>query len=296
MGRYRRWFAMTGLLIVAGLGVGLGTWHFARPRPMQVTIHVWAAPGTKVSGTFEVDGAAQAPEEAEVPVQFIRTGHKLAFTVLRVDGPERPIKVAVEIDGVRRGTGTAAGGVRVDIWGGQPRFRATPSEPEWKQTDEAGPRPDLIGTRPPEWMPVEWLNSEPIELAGLRGKVALVRWFTGPICEDCVATAPALREFHERYSDRGLNVVGMFHHSDPTLEEVRDIIAGYGYRFPVAVDRGARTRRLWCQGRYDYGYTSATFLLDRQGVIRYIHPGGRYLKGDADYQMLESQIEHWLAR
>ena len=49
-------------------------------------------------------------------------------------------------------------------------------------------------------------------------------------------------------------------------------------------------------GRYDYGYTSAAFLLDRGGVSRYLHPGGQYVKGDADYQVLESQIEQWLAR
>ncbi len=296
MVRYHRPLALTGALIITGLGVGLGVWHLTRPRPMHVTIHVSGAPGTKVSGTFEVDGASQAPEEAEVPSQFIRTGHKLAFRVLRVDGPDQPISAAVVVDGVSRGTGTAAGGVRVDIWSAEPRFLATPSEPEWKQTDEAGPRPDLIGTRPREWTPVEWINSEPLRLADLRGQVVLARWFTGTHCPDCAATAPALREFHDRYQDLGLAVIGMYHHADSTLEEVREIVDGYGFRFPVAVDRGARTRRLWCQGRYDYGYTSATFLLDRQGVIRYIHPGGRYLKGDADYQMLELQIEEWLAR
>lgn len=298
MVRYHKQIALTGVLIVTALGVGLGVWHSARARPMHVTVHVSGAPGTRVSGTFEVDGAPQAPEEAEVPAQFMRTGHKLAFTVLRVNGPEQPISTAVDLDGVRRGTGTAAGGVRVDIWSGdrEPRFLAVPSEPEWKETEEAGPRPDLIGTRASEWTPVEWLNTEPLRLADLRGQVVLVRWFTQPICEDCVASAPALREFHERYRDLGLAVVGMYHHSDDTLEEVRKIVGGYGYRFPIGIDRGAKTRRLWCLGRHDYGYTSATFLLDRHGAIRYIHPGGRYVKGDADFQMLEAQIEQWLAR
>jgi peroxiredoxin len=87
----------------------------------------------------------------------------------------------------------------------------------------------------------------------------------------------------------------MYHHADSTLEEVREIVDGYGYRFPVAVDRGAKTRRLWCLGRDDYGYTSATFLLDRDGVIRYIHPGGRYVKGDAEYVAVETAIEELLA-
>ena len=291
-------YLLAGLVIAAALGISYGIGRYrAQPNPRQVTIHVSGASGTTVSGTFEVDQVQGDPQEVELPTQFTCTGHKVAFTVRRVGGPDRAVSVAVDIDGVRRVVGTAAEGVRVDIWGNgaDPRFMAAPSEPEWKETKEAGPRPNLIGTKPPEWTPVEWINSEPRRLANLRGQVILARWFTGTHCPDCAATAPALREFHDKYHDLGLAVVGMYHHGDSTLEEVRDIVDGYGFRFPVAVDRGARTRRLWCLGRYDYGYTSVTFLLDRQGVIRHIHPGGRYLKGDADYQALEWEIERLLA-
>jgi hypothetical protein len=66
--------------------------------------------------------------------------------------------------------------------------------------------------------------------------------------------------------------------------------------FPAGIDRSAKTRLLWCHGRYDYHYTSVSFLLDREGVIRYIHPGGEYVKGDDEYRRLESQIEYWLTR
>lgn len=296
--RWRRWYVWLGLLIVPAAGISYGIGYYsARPRLKSVTIHVSGAQGTKVSGAFEVDGVLQAePEEVELPAQFTRTGHRLGFTVRWVSGPEAPICAVVEVDGVRRGVGTAAGGVRVDVGPErEPRFLAVTVESEWKPGEDIGPRPDLIGLQPPEWTPVEWLNTKPLRLAELRGKVVLVRWFTGPICDDCVATAPALREFHERYHDTGLVVVGMFHHDNITLEEIQEIVNGYGYRFPVAVDRGARTRRLWCLGRSDYGYTSVTFLLDRQGAIRHIHPGGRYVKGDADYQMLAWQIERALA-
>jgi peroxiredoxin len=291
-------FVLGGLLVAVAIAVsyGLGR-YWAQPRPRQITIQVTGAPEITVSGAFEIDSVPGAPREARLPAVFACRGHNVAFTVQRVGGPDQPITAAVDIDGVRRGVGTAAACVRVDIWTGdhEPRFLATPSEPEWKETREAGPRPDLIGTRPPEWTPVEWINTEPLRLADLRGNVVLARWFTGPHCDDCSATAPALREFDERYRDLGLAVVGMYHHADDTLEEVRKTVNGYGYRFPVGIDRGARTRRLWCLGRYDYGYTSVSFLLDRQGVIRHIHPGGRYVKGDADYHELEWQIEQLLA-
>ncbi len=157
------------------------------------------------------------------------------------------------------------------------------------------PPPSLLGTKPPDWPVTEWVNAKPLRLAELRGQVVLVRWFTGPWCDDCSATAPALREFTERYEDAGLAVVGMFHNSDTaTAQEVRGHLATYKYRFPVAIDRKAAARLDWCGGRDDYGFTSVSFLLDRDGTIRYIHEGGRYVKGDATYRALESEIERLL--
>lgn len=294
---------LVGLLILAALGISFWAGYSTRPSVASVSlktvkIRVSGKPGTKISVAFEIDGVPQdVPDEAVVPAEFTRTGQRVSCDVRRVGGPDRPISVTISGDGFQPRTGTAAGGVRVYFQAGaEPSFLAAESEPEWKQVDEVGARPDLIGTQPPEWTPLEWVNAKPVKLADLRGQVVLARWFTGKHCPDCSATAPALREFHDKYHSLGLAVIGMYFHADSTLEEVQGIVDGYGFRFPVGIDRAARTRRLWCKDRYDYGYTSATFLLDRQGVIRYIHPGGRYVKGDSDYQALESQIEHWLGR
>jgi hypothetical protein len=38
-----------------------------------------------------------------------------------------------------------------------------------------------------------------------------------------------------------------------------------------------------------------SFLLDREGRIRHIHPGGQYVKGDADYDAMKRKIEELLA-
>lgn len=258
-----------GLLIAAGVAAGaaLGRHRPPPPAPCLVTVHVSGAPGVTVSGEFEADSVPGVPQQARLPAEFSCTGRSVAFTVRHVGGPDRPITAVVDVDGVRRGAGTAAGGVRVSVWGGAEPFirAASSSDPEWRDVKGDGPPPELVGTRPPEWTPVEWVNAGPLRLADLRGKVVLARWFTGPICGDCVATAPALCEFHDRYADRGLAVVGMHHHSDDTLEAVREVVAGYGFRFPVGIDRGAKTRRLWCLGRDDHNYTSVTFLLDREG-------------------------------
>lgn len=290
-----------GVLIAAVVGTSFGLGRLRQPGPMNLTIQVTGAPGMVVNGTLEIDGVTRSSTGA-VPVEFAASGHKLSFTVRRLDGPDRPLSARVAVDGQFQETGTARGGLQGHVWDGPAAGKRTflsalpvrEAEDDDHGRDFPQPRPSLIGTRPPEWTPVEWVNAESLRLADLRGRVVLVRWFTGPHCPDCLATAPALREFHERYRDRGLSVVGMFHHADSTLEEVRGIVAEYGYRFPVGIDRGAWTRRLWCLGRGDFAYTSATFLLDRDGIVRHTHPGGRYVKGDADYAVMEWQIEQLL--
>ena len=67
--------------------------------------------------------------------------------------------------------------------------------PGFVLADEGGQK--LIGTKPPEWQVEGWLNSPPLKLEDLRGKVVLIRWWTAPGCPYCSATAPALIEFHE---------------------------------------------------------------------------------------------------
>lgn len=157
---------------------------------------------------------------------------------------------------------------------------------------------ELLGTRPPEWTAEHWLNSEPLTLGELRGRVVLVRFWTGPGCPYCRASAPALSELHRRYADDGLTVVGLYHHKgrgplDP--EAVARYSRELGFGFPVAIDPEWRTLRAWWLDGRRRGWTSVSFLLDRQGVIRHVHPGGQYVKGDPAYAELEAAIERLLA-
>jgi peroxiredoxin len=150
----------------------------------------------------------------------------------------------------------------------------------------------LIGTRPPEWQATLWMGSPPLKLADLRGRVVLVRWWTAG-CPYCSATAPALRAFHERYAARGLTVVGMYHHKEATPfqpEVYRATARKYGFTFPVAVDTDWRTLRSWLRG-VDTGFTSVTFVLDKEGIIRHLHRGGEYRPGDAAETRLRQVIE-----
>ncbi|MEE8278770.1 MAG: TlpA disulfide reductase family protein [Thermoanaerobaculia bacterium] len=156
---------------------------------------------------------------------------------------------------------------------------------------------DLLGRRPPEWNLSDWLNSAPLTLEDLQGQVVLVRWWTGPGCPFCRAAADALNGFYRRYRGDGLEIVGIYHHKAPTPLEpdrVRRYAENLGLEFPVAIDRGWRTLREWWLGQGERRWTSVSFLLDRDGVVRHIHPGGSYVAGDPDHAALREKLEELL--
>lgn len=157
----------------------------------------------------------------------------------------------------------------------------------------------LIGRRPPPWTATHWLNSPPLQLSDLAGKVVLIRWWTAPGCPYCTATAPALAEFRAKYRKDGFEVIGFYHHKSARPLDPADVALDakrLGFAFPVAIDPGWQTLNEWWLDRGRERWTSVSFLLDRDGVVRFIHPGGEYVKGDRDYAELQAKIEELLAR
>ncbi len=157
---------------------------------------------------------------------------------------------------------------------------------------------DLIGHRFAKWDVSEWINSKPLTLDSLRGKVVLVRWWTAPGCPFCEASIPALNEFARKYHDRGLIVLGFYHHKSPaplTPALVKEQIRHLNLEFPVAIDRDWSTLRRWWLDKHDRGWTSVSILLDRHGTVRHVHPGGAFFKGEIGYETLEKNIEALLA-
>jgi len=159
----------------------------------------------------------------------------------------------------------------------------------------------LTGTTPPAWKAERWMNSAPLELEKLRGSVVLVRWWTAG-CPFCSSTAPALRDFDTDYRAKGLKVIGMYHHKEETPFDPKvyeDTAKKYGFTFPVAFDPDWKTLESWMRDKdgktVDTGFTSVTFLLDKKGVVRHVHPGGSYVKGDPAYDEMRAAIEKLLA-
>jgi len=167
----------------------------------------------------------------------------------------------------------------------------------------------LLGQPVPAWpakTEAQWVQGGPLDLKGLRGKVVLIRFFTGTTCPYCSATAPALNAFQREFGPKGLVVIGMYTpkpHPQPTpIAEVREIVKTYGFAFPVAVDDDwGALRTLWLDRVPGASFTSASLLIDRAGRLRHVHEGGVFAREGAgeqarqDYEKMRAAIVAALA-
>src|SRR4051812_40663947 len=108
-----------------------------------------------------------------------------------------------------RWAGLLGAGVLVACTHASPPLATGRTEPSAQAAPTDGQ--ELVGKAPGEWEATHWLNSPPLSLASLRGKVVLARWWTAD-CPFCEASAPALRQFDREYRPRGLMVIGFYHH------------------------------------------------------------------------------------
>jgi peroxiredoxin len=152
---------------------------------------------------------------------------------------------------------------------------------------------DRLGVVAPRLELQHWLNSPPLEMDALRGKVVLIRWWTDA-CPFCAATAPALRELDRKYGHRGLQVIGIFHPKpagDWSVERMQVAGKRLGLNFPVALDGDWTALRRWWPDLEKRGWTSVSFVVDETGVIRYVHPGGEFHEAPGGNDAQHAQCE-----
>ena len=141
---------------------------------------------------------------------------------------------------------------------------------------------ELLGRPAPAWTFTRWIGP-PFSLASLRGKVVLLRWWTEG-CHYCAATLPELERLRLEHAGQGLVVIGVFHPKPPrevSDRHIRAVAKRLGFRGPLAVDREWTTlERYWLAAHPERAWTSVSFLIDRQGEIRWVHGGGEYHRSD----------------
>jgi thiol-disulfide isomerase/thioredoxin len=148
--------------------------------------------------------------------------------------------------------------------------------------------PHKNGSIAPEFTGIStWLNSDPLTIQKLRGKVVLVDFWTYT-CINCINTLPYVKSWNQKYKDQGLVVVGVHTPEYPferDTDNVKTAIKRFGITYPVAQDNQYAT---WTA--YDNQYWPAFYLIDKKGQVVYTH------FGEGDYAQTEAAIQTLLAQ
>ncbi len=141
-----------------------------------------------------------------------------------------------------------------------------------------GQAPEFVGIS-------KWLNSEPLTISQLKGKVVLVDFWTYT-CINCIRTLPFVTSWYEKYKDKGFIVIGVHtpeFEFEKKTENVLNAIKQYNIHYPVAQDNDYLTWKA-----YNNHYWPAEYLIDAKGVIRHTH------FGEGEYNVTEKAIQDLL--
>jgi peptide-methionine (R)-S-oxide reductase len=138
----------------------------------------------------------------------------------------------------------------------------------------------------PEFASGNWINSGPLTLKDLRNQVVVVEFWTFG-CYNCRNTLPFVKRWHERYSGKGLTIIGVHSpefDSERKIENVRREVASLDIRFPVVTDNDYATWKA-----YGVNAWPTLFVLDKSGRVRWTHVG------EGAYEETEKVIQKLLA-
>ncbi len=130
-----------------------------------------------------------------------------------------------------------------------------------------------------------WINSMPLQLDQLRGKVVLIDFWTYS-CINCMRTLPYLNDWYAKYHKAGFEIIGVHtpeFEFEKNLVNVKNAVLKDHIYYPVALDNQFITWR-----NFNNSYWPAHYLLDKNGNVVYQH------FGEGEYDVTENNIRYLL--
>jgi len=140
------------------------------------------------------------------------------------------------------------------------------------------PAPEIAGIS-------EWINSPPLTISSLKGKVVLIDFWTYS-CINCIRTLPYLKDWYTKYQKLGLVIIGVHtpeFEFEKNSENVKHAVADFHIDYPVALDNQYQTWQ-----NFNNHYWPAHYLIDKDGMVVYTH------FGEGEYDVTENNIRFLL--
>lgn len=130
-----------------------------------------------------------------------------------------------------------------------------------------------------------WINSTPLQLNQLKGKVVLIDFWTYS-CINCIRTLPYIKDWYQKYHDKGLVIIGVHTPEfdfEKDISNVKNAVEKDGIEYPVALDNQFVTWQ-----HFQNRFWPAHYLIDKNGDVVY-----QYF-GEGDYDVTENNIRFLL--
>ncbi len=150
-----------------------------------------------------------------------------------------------------------------------------------------------VGVKAPEIVGIEgWINTQPIKLADLRGKVVVLHFWTSG-CINCIHNLPVYKDWYRDLPRDKVAIVGI-HTPETSVERqfahLQQAVKERDLQFPIAMDLKGETWKAWSNSVWP-----AVYLIDRQGNVRYWWTGELRWQGAAGDKLMREHIEQLIA-
>jgi peroxiredoxin len=145
----------------------------------------------------------------------------------------------------------------------------------------------------PEFASIEtWLNSPPLSMESLRGRVVVIHFFAFN-CINCIHNYPWYREWQDAYADQDVTIIGIHTpetEAESNVDTLRQKLEENGLKFPVAVDGDKQMWQAWSNNIWP-----AVYLVDKAGNVRYWWYGELDWQGAGGQHLARKRIDELLA-
>lgn len=185
-------------------------------------------------------------------------------------------------------------GFRLQLSQGKEMLSMLIDEPAYEILPKERGGQDLIGKK-----------LDPPKFEKSNAPLTLYRWWTDT-CPYCDASLPALDSLRDKYKDRGLRVVGVYHPKPPsktvTEREALDGAASRHFNGDVVIDGDWSQLNEWWLETGNRTATSVSILVDDKGIVRFVHPGPvlfpskekQFKQENRDFELLDLAINSLL--
>ena len=138
----------------------------------------------------------------------------------------------------------------------------------------------------------EWLNSAPLTMNSLAGKVVVVHFYAFG-CRNCINNYPTYLDWQKKFRDKDVVILGI--HTPETAAEqesaaVKKTADNAGFEFPVLIDRTKANWDAWGNSMWP-----SVYLVDKRGYLRHFWPGELKWQGATGDEWMRERIEELLA-